>query len=799
MVSAQLSSAKVPRLPVAWLDLAFCVLLVVVGFVFACDAPRWAGNVYVGNSQYGDAEFWWNGALHFARGIVAENPNLTYRMGYAVFGGLLAAVCGTEYATFHHILLALFLLAACWLYFSLRELAGRIAAAAAAALLVLNPYTAEWLAISTSDGLGLVLNLVALLALCEGVRRQLKPGWIALFGFFTACASLTRPLMMPFVGFAIVAVVAAGWGRWRLLAVSLGGLLVAFLVPTLAWMGLMGALTGNFAISGASQDSSAFYSASDPKIQVWTGEMYDAVSASAKNHFHTDKPSAQQLNAEFWRLTKENYREHWLFHAGRFWPHAFEIARFTPAISPAMSAGLGHWRTAAKSVLTIALLAVALRHRRWVSGALVAVLGGGWAFWPALHPWLVIAAVALGLAAVFRGNRPAFLWAAYWFTGVIVLYLVGGTWSPPDDSHRTLTGLGYRLGFQSFFASDVLVVFLLSWAGRLDFCLPEATVGHRFFRPSILAHRVVHGAWIAAVAGMFLLLGIGSSIVGWRICERAQTPPIPYPDLKTLGARYQWQTVINATSTNFIWNVPGQRRSVLLLYKQDLVQPLHMSPNRIDVQVSSHLAERDWAGRQGAWVLRNIPTPPSRGSQLDHLEFPAVSAFIPLAEDGKSYDTKHAAFFPIAKSAAQLAASGELSFRSLQPDWAFNRGAQQRLRSLALRRIDANTAQMGFDIDLRKARGARTLRFDIQLSRDPKIPSPPKAGPPPSLSVFATPSGDTKSLWQTTLRGRKRTVVSAEIAVPPSAEWLHMNCSDLSPSDMLWFNELTLTAEDFAP
>jgi hypothetical protein len=111
--------------------LAFFSLIILGGFLFLRDAPHWGRNAYVGSAQFGDAEFWWNGALHFSQGIVEENPNITYRMGYAAFGGVIAAVCGPDYRIFHQLLLLIFLVTNCGLYVSLRGLIGRIAAAAA--------------------------------------------------------------------------------------------------------------------------------------------------------------------------------------------------------------------------------------------------------------------------------------------------------------------------------------------------------------------------------------------------------------------------------------------------------------------------------------------------------------------------------------------------------------------------------------------------------------------------------------------------------------------------------------------
>jgi hypothetical protein len=532
-------AAHAPKgLAVSWIDFLFCVLILAGGFAFLRDAPYWGHNTYVGKVQVGDAAFWWNGALHFSQGNVAENPNLTYRMGYAAFGGVLVAVTGPEYPRFHRVLRVLFLVTACVLYFSLRGLAGRIAAAAAVLCLVFNPYTAEWLAISTSDGLGLIFDLAALLALIAGVRGELRLGWIALFGFLLACGSLTRPLMTPFIVPAAIAVVSAAWGRWRSAVLALAALSGSFVAPLVAWMGFMAATTGNFALTGESQDASVFYAASDPQIQVWRGDMYALVQETAKKQFHTDTPAPSQINAEFWTLTRENYQRHWRYHLVRLWRNSFELARFTPERSTNATPLSNQARTWAKWILTITLVLAALWSRRWIGAIATAALGGAWAVWPQCHPWLALGASTLGIAALFFENRAAFLWAAYWWVGVLALYLTGGTWGPPKwGPVQDLNALGYRLGFQLFFVTDLLVICALGCLARWSF-RPAAAVGKPAWltRSSPWAARLVRIGMTAFLALLGLTLCAGAGIVAWRARARAHQPPAAYLDLTTPAA-----------------------------------------------------------------------------------------------------------------------------------------------------------------------------------------------------------------------------------------------------------------------
>ena len=115
-------------------DLAVIIVTVCAGLIFLRDAPGWAPDVYVGNNQFGDAEFWWRGALQFSQGFFWENINFYYRMGYAIFAGLLVAVVGTDYAVFHKLLLLLFLGVAVGGYLVLARRVGRPASLAMTAL-----------------------------------------------------------------------------------------------------------------------------------------------------------------------------------------------------------------------------------------------------------------------------------------------------------------------------------------------------------------------------------------------------------------------------------------------------------------------------------------------------------------------------------------------------------------------------------------------------------------------------------------------------------------------------------------
>lgn len=800
-----------PPAGVSWAELVFFILVVVGGFFFLRAAPHWGRAAYVGSAQFGDAEFWWNGALHFSQGIVAENPNIAYRMGYAAFGGLVAAAVGPDYRIFQQILLGVFLVTACGLYGSLRGLIGRIAAAAAVVFLVFNPFTAEWLAISTSDALGLMLNLVAMIALIAGISRGLQLRWIAVFGVFLSCASLTRPLMTPFIAPAALTVIVASWGAWRKTAAALGVMLAAFIMPTAAWMTFMAATTGNFALTGASQDSSAFYAASDPQIQVWGSAMYAPVKESAKKHFSTDQPTAKQLNAEFWILTRANYQKHWRYHLDRLWRNAFELARFTPKRAATASIFTERWRTIFKWSVTLALTIFALRQRRWLAAIAVFSLGVTWAIWSQSQPWLVLGASWLGLTALLVGRRGLFLWTVYWWVGVMALYLTGGTWGPPVGPVQDLNALGYRLGFQFFFAADLLVIGLLG-------CLsgpPRIAPVHPLLHPSTDAGRIARLGLRGLLVLLAALLGTGAVIVAWRLVERARQAPVAYPALDALNSfdvlrsatpltgitplRVAINThtgaplLTRAMSSGFIWNMPGQQRSMLLLYQQDNVQPIQMSPRNIYVEISQHVPERAWMNRQGAWLLRSFPNTAQTSNLPFYFEVPAVQAFIPLSEDGRSYNISRAIIFPLSKSATQLIASGELVISGSPPEWSTNSGKEKSPRRFALHATKADQT-IPLQINLVRTQGQRSLRFGVILE---SAPGRVQRSAPVHLHLGA-PGSSVSTIWEKDLTPDTADPLWVERNLQPDTISLRLAAYHLEPGDTLWFYELVITADNFS-
>jgi len=134
-----------------------------------------------------------------------DNPGKGFRPGYFVLTGLTFPVLGEQFKQYYPYFLFAFLTTASLFYMALRKWLTRWVAACIVGMLVFNPFTAEWLATSTTDSTGLLLNIAALSCLLFGVSNNLHRGWLITFGVFFALATLTRPLVTPFIGLVLLA------------------------------------------------------------------------------------------------------------------------------------------------------------------------------------------------------------------------------------------------------------------------------------------------------------------------------------------------------------------------------------------------------------------------------------------------------------------------------------------------------------------------------------------------------------------------------------------------------------------
>jgi len=713
----------------------FLGLVIFAGFIYHWNPLYW-GPAYIGNNQYGDAEFWWNGAIHFAQGIFSNNPARGFRPGYGVLSGLSLAVLGTQFLVFHKYFLCLFLGGVAFFYLHLRDVIGKAWAGFGLILLVFNPYTAEWIATTTTDGTGLLLHILALTYLMIGIRKEpicLK--YFSGFAFFFSLGTLTRPLLTPFLGAVLLGLLF--WGkpsvkkRWLIFMT----IATVFFIPSMGWMTIQRMTVGEWSIS--SNDAGAFYAASSPSIQVWNNEMYRQVEDSAKSRLHLNQVDNSQLNQEFWALTIENYKKYWRYHLKRIPHHFWTLAQFTP-----QKATHSEWniRPIILRIVVVILLLQFAYYRNWkgvVSGFALCWIHKRTGNAPAL---LLIASLCFTPFLFFRTRQgkqlvQLFL-AAYWVTGAIALALVGGTWgSPSGGAPIDLNALGYRLGSQFLFVGDLLI--LLSFFNlyhylsqynqpTVDFVkLLNQRVQSWFGTWSfwILPNQRVH-LLVSCVLTFILLmcLGIqtvGIGVVGARYLSRQLQHDVPYPLFALESFKQIYTTkgyitsadeVYTGTTSDFIWNFRGQDRSQILYYSQSKIAPFEMHPFRRIIEFPFQLDENQWRYRQGIFILRQMKDLPPVSNLAYYVNETMVRGFVPLSLDKKSFDLDQVQWFPLAQYASRLAMSGDLQFDPSLLQWNGDSGSFPYKRRFLLKPSPL-THEAKLSLKLTHSSGKRILKW----------------------------------------------------------------------------------------
>lgn len=735
-------------LSISWFDLLVLGLLLVGGWIYLHNVLHW-GVGWIGESEYGDAEFWWNGALHFAQGIFQDNPGKGFRPGYFILSGLTLPVLGSQFKQYYPYFLFLFLSVSSLFYLALRQLLGRWASAFVVAMLVFNPFTAEWLATSTTDGTGLLLNIAALTCLLLGVRKGLSLGWLVGFGILFSLATLTRPLVTPFIGIVILVLLTLPKASFKKRCWAVVFVLVAFCLPTSGWMVVQKMTIDRWAIS--SNDASAFYAASDPNIQVWSPTMYDHVQEIAANQYHLkpDMVTDQILNQIFWQETIKNYLNYPAYHLSRVVPHIWEVARFSPKRS---THGGDHWRTAFLEMIAAGLAIWLLSQQRRFRALLIIIVGFSIYFSPWIVTYLTLMGVLFALLTWRADRLGVFLLGAYWLTGVAALYFIGGTWGKPSfDGLFDLNALGYRLGSQVFFVGDLLAVYFMVWLAQVS-QYNHFRWGQFIERPNPLAGNLVMGFFSVLVTATMLVYLIGSAVVCERIYSRHYAIAKSFPAMDQLQKIYkhhsgfglvqgesvkgalnesafskldvktgQADVVFTGMVSSFIWNLPGQERAQLKVHTQNQIYPITMGPGTIYLDVPGHVDAKDWIGKQGAFVIRKLSDNYNKSNVAYYLTNPVLCAFVPLSSDGKSFESAKTVWFPVTKNATQLASDGELQLQHAKIIWSVDSGqALYQRRFFLVPEIKNNTSgRAKLILNVAKMHGPATLNFAYTLGFAP--------------------------------------------------------------------------------
>lgn len=718
---------------VSFFDVAAVLTVLLGGLVYYWNVHYWSIG-FIGDNQWGDAEFWLNGAIHFAKGIIEDNPGKGFRPGYFVLTGCALAALGTSFVTYYKVFLLFFLSCMSVLYLSLRGILGRPGALCAISMIVFSPFTAEWAATATTDATGLALHALSLAFLIQSASQRFSIKALAAFGVVFSLAELTRPLMSPFFAVALIVplLTADGWKR-RFVVAAVA--LAAFLAPLLTWTVAQKLTVGEFSVS--QNDASAFYAASDPKIQCWNPTMYDQVKLSAQRRLHKTEVTEVDLNDEFRHLTISNYLElkHLKFHVRRALSNFWLVANQTLGVCQ-------HPKFEVQSaILAVFLLIVSLERlfsRKFKAAAAGALLASA-----TLYAWghfglFVLAGIVAAVLSGPNGRRDwaPLLVASYWIVGQLALYLVGGTWGDPKHIETcSVNALGYRLNMQFFFCIPILSVLvslrgIYGSQGASAFCDSVLKVLNA---PSLRAKQVVASVLFGILSLFAAIEVFGAAIVSQKYVARKNSPAIAYPAVtmkssdgtplvpsksvflpEAREASDMSEILVTGVMSSFIWNMPGQDRCLAFLYRQDKVKPFSMHPNRIIVEVPKHLRSDEWSDRQGAWVLRRTAEMQPLSHEPYYWSGASVRKFVPLSPDLKGFDFSKSIEFPLSKYATQLSASGELKCEEGTLEWSPNSGDHPRMRRFLLKPLSGSSVGK-ISVDLSKAIGQRNLSYSLSL------------------------------------------------------------------------------------
>jgi 4-amino-4-deoxy-L-arabinose transferase-like glycosyltransferase len=631
------------------------LLLIGVAFSFALFHP-WS-HALVGEAQFGDAAHWDLAGESWARGyFAAKIPDI--RPGYSLFLGIVYSLSGVD---FRHAFIAqalLFSLAALMVYRIGKRLGGRAVGLLAGLMLGLNPYMAEWVAISTTDLLGSVCNLAALYFLLRAMWRPHRMTDTALFGIFLGYANAVRPLTVLFVIPAMLITLIFAKPSWRkraALSVGMSGAL-AF---TLAFA-LMYQYSGTGEIGLSSNAAASFYGASSPKYRTWTNEVY--VEVADQLRARGVEANAANMNAEFWRLTARNYLHYPLFQLQRIGRGFMKYAVFEGGLDrpdrytffrpylvfggllavavPLCRRQRAHWSWLAMIVVTVTALMPVTTGR--LVGRIADVRAWGWpGHWPTAAALPVAALTVARGVGVFTGARmlrrqphprevACALLASYWIFIGLSQALVGGTEG----------FLLHRLYIQAESVNTILIA--LGAFQLLQVGLPKSMATVRVLDFGTLARRLGRlpaplrkvGPILGATAGLSLILGMVLMV----IASVAPTRPEPFtaPDVAELrllrerlglprpiqyvGGSKEFDDVLPVLTrtslperidayavpgqfSRFLWYVTDQDRTEFWFFFANRPRPDSLDRRRLWVEAAGRLELASFRDRYGLLVL----------------------------------------------------------------------------------------------------------------------------------------------------------------------------------------------------
>lgn len=652
------------------LDFAIQLGLFGLTLGFALTHP-WS-HALVGEAQFGDAAYWDLAGENWARGYIANKvPDI--RPGYSLFLGIVYSLSGAD---FRHAFVAqalLFSLAALMVYQIGKRLGGRSAGLLAGIMLALNPYMAEWVALSTTETLGSVCNLAALYFLLRVVWRPCRMADTVLFGISLGFANAVRPLTLLFVIPVILITLALARTSWKRRVVLSVGMVAGLAVPLA--LGVMYQYWGTGEVGLSSNTAANFYGASSPKYKTWTNEMYVEVADRLKAR--GIEASAANMDAEFWRLTVFNYVQHPLFQLQRIGRGFAKYALFEGERERSDRYTFFRPHLVAGGLLAVAL-ALYLRDktrllRRAVVTGLFAVL-------------MPVAALTVargmgvinGLQMVRRRPHPREVaWgliAFYWMLVGLSQALVGGT--EGFFLHRLYT--------QVEPVNTVLIT--LGALQLLMVGLPKSMAMVRVLNLSTLARRMgllpapleKAGSILGATAGLLLTLGAARMVVA--NITPSQPEPFIAPDtveLRTLMERLGLPRPIHYVGTSeafdnslplltrtslpeqidtyavpgqfsrFLWYVADQDRTEFWFFFANRPRPDSLDRNLLWTEATGRLDVARFRDRYGLLVLAPTNAYFISSGDWKQLNLIPARAFVPWDPQRNRFAMEGVVVFPL--------------------------------------------------------------------------------------------------------------------------------------------------------
>jgi hypothetical protein len=564
--------------------------------------------------------------------------------------------------------------------------------------------------------------------------------------------------------------------------------------------------------------------------------MYSDVDAAGQKRLGISRPlTAAELNQEFWRETLANYRHEFAYHLRRLPGHVLAIAKFSYQALNRTDRIAFIARILILGLLTSVAGLICLMRRRPGEAAIAATIFC-LAMWPVTAGYVVIVSAGIALLPLARlGISPVYrLISLYWWTGVVALYLVGGTWGLPLAATQDINALGYRLGTQFLFSNDWLVILAIATAlpsSKLEY-VPIGPRLQWWLESNRNASRTFLAALSSGVVVLAALLITGMIVIGLRQWQFARAERKPMPSLapvlanlcaseeSSAGARGRvvsepasvlremWGdpstrregvNVFTGAVGPLIWQMPAQRRTRAMFDQQDLQSPFVNNPIRTDLEFPELLPEAAWRNRQAVVVVRSEREQGPHSHWPYYETVPNVRLFVPLWDGGGSFDYSRAIRFPLVRYASALASKGQLRPIGARLEW-LTHPVDTKRRWFVLTPSDESDQprSAGVEIDLSTAVGRRSLTLSFRV--EPIAGKMPVTGPVTLLVESIDSAGQTQRLIDRPSRARGNpTEVQPDdlrIDLPSGAARVRVSIAGLTSKELVRMIELQLIADD---